>query len=309
MNWWRQKTIMTWKVTSREFYDHIRFGTGSALKMCSPWYPHSLCNIHLQIMALLHSLFYKMCLTTRSHKQYSVFKAMYISQVLTWSIFAIPDQKARAVENTIARIDFLGSKRTNPSILLRDGLLAPSCPCLRTDSGIFLADLGCQSSRHRKAPKAFPFLATTYKSLELHVAFLLPSRCPLPRHSLQAGREIFHQAIPLGVRSKPGTALLCPCNPAFLGTQCQGFVPAEIPRHLPCLAEQRKGQRSPWATHKLPLLSSATMAARAGLRDPQPYFRRAIQETSLMGWELLISPQLGWIYPKVSGLVFRELDV
>lgn len=140
-------------------------------------------------MALLHSLFYKMCLTTRSHKQYSVFKAMYRSQVLTWSISAIPDQKARAVENTITRIDFLGSQRTNPSILLGDGLLAPSCPCLRTDSGIFLADLGCQSSRHRKAPMASLFLATTYKSLELHVAFCFPAVAPCPGTvSRQAGK-------------------------------------------------------------------------------------------------------------------------
>lgn len=121
---------------------------------------------------------------------------------------------------------------------------------------------------------------------------MLPSRCPLPRHSLQAGREIFHQAIPLGVRSKPGTALLRPCNTAFLGTQCQGFVPAEIPRHPQCLAEQRKGQRSPRATRKLPLLSSATMAAGLALGTHNPTFAGQSKKPAL--WDGDCSYHLNW---------------
>ena len=104
------------------------------------------------------------------------------------------------------------------------------------------------------------------------------------------------------------------CIPAAVpawGLSAKALSTAEIPKHPQCLAQQWKGQHSQQATHKPPPLSSAAKAASvlAGLWDPPPNLHNAVQETSLTRWELLISPRLGWIYPKVSGLVFQELDM
>lgn len=132
----------------------------------------------------------------------------------------------------------MGSKRTNPSILLGDELLASSCPCLKTDSGIFLLDLDVRAAGTERHLWLFCscWLLTKALSYTWLFFFFLPSRCPLPKHSLQAGREIFYQSHTTGSAQQAWH-----CTPVSL----QPFLPRDsVPRLCP--QQRSQGTLSAW---------------------------------------------------------------